>query len=46
MKNKIQCKICNKEFDYITSSHLKKHGLTMKKYKEKYPNIVKEEIKC
>lgn len=36
--NKIKCLICNKEFVQITSTHLKKHDLTVTEYKEKFPN--------
>lgn len=33
----ITCKICNREFEQITSSHLKKHGITVKEYKGRFP---------
>lgn len=34
----VQCMICNKEFIQITPSHLKKHNLTIKEYREQYPD--------
>ena len=33
----MKCAICNKEFKSITQTHLKKHSITPKKYKEQYP---------
>ena len=32
----VECKICGKEFGIITASHLKKHEMTVKEYKEKF----------
>jgi hypothetical protein len=37
----IKCPICGKSYVEITPSHVKKHGLTMAEFKEKYP-----EVKC
>jgi len=34
----IQCKICSKNLKQITNGHLNTHGLTLEKYKEKFPN--------
>lgn len=34
------CKICNKKFKKITNTHLKKHNLTIKKYKESYGDSI------
>ena len=34
--NKIICEECRKSFEKITSKHLKKHGLSISKYKEKW----------
>lgn len=36
MEEKVQCQICGKYFRTITSTHLKKHGMTVKEYKELY----------
>lgn len=36
--NKVKCLICNKEFKYISNTHLKVHGITQKEYKLKYPS--------
>lgn len=38
MEDKIQCKICKGYFRMLSSTHLKKHGLTFKEYKELYPD--------
>ena len=35
--DKVKCKVCGKEFHAITATHLKKHGLTVKRYRELYP---------
>jgi len=32
----MECKICNKNYQFISSKHLKNHGLTKIEYKEKY----------
>lgn len=32
------CPICGKRFEKITESHLKTHGITMEKFREKYPD--------
>ena len=34
----INCKICNREFEQITSTHLKKHDISVKEYKIRFPN--------
>lgn len=36
MGEKVQCQICEKYFRTITPTHLKKHGMTVKEYKELY----------
>lgn len=43
---KIKCAICEKDFKQITFTHLKKHNMTIEKYKEKFPNspIVSEDV--
>lgn len=41
--NKVICKICNKHFKKITTSHLKKHNLSYTDYQKKYS--YNEEIK-
>ena len=47
----VTCPIYNKEFKMIHPLHLKKHGITIEQFKEKYPNIeltskeVKEKLK-
>jgi len=33
----VKCKICGKKLGRMTSSHLKKHRLTVKEYKKQYP---------
>lgn len=33
----MKCKVCEKEFQQITSSHLKTHGLTVDEYKNSFP---------
>jgi len=33
-----RCEICNKNFKVITWKHLKKHNLSPKEYKQKFPN--------
>lgn len=35
---KVKCKICEEEFDHITYTHLKKHNLTTKKYRQLFPS--------
>jgi len=35
---KVKCEICGKKFKVITRTHLKTHGLSVKEYKERYPN--------
>ena len=41
MQEKVKCLICNREFDYILApAHLKTHQLTLKEYKEMYPDAV------
>lgn len=37
MENYIICKICDEKCTRIYGAHLKKHGITSKEYKEKYP---------
>ena len=34
---RIYCRICNEKFKTITLLHLKKHGLSLSDYKQKYP---------
>ena len=36
--NTIICLICNKNFKYISNTHLKTHGITQQEYKSKYPD--------
>jgi len=44
MKDKIKCKICQKEFKAITNTHLSKwHNMTLKEYQEKYAKIILSE---
>ncbi|OKY78223.1 MAG: DNA-directed RNA polymerase subunit E'/Rpb7 [Candidatus Methanohalarchaeum thermophilum] len=38
----VECRVCGEKFKAITSSHLKKHDLTMDEYKEKYPEAPKK----
>ena len=33
----IRCLICSKELKYISNTHLKKHNITIKEYKQLYP---------
>lgn len=35
---KIQCLLCEKYYSKIDSQHIKKHGLTVEEYIDKYPN--------
>jgi len=35
---KVKCQICNKEFKQITYAHLKHHNITIKEYKDLFPN--------
>jgi hypothetical protein len=35
---KTTCLICNKEFSYVSNTHLKTHNLTPIEYKTKFPN--------
>ena len=37
MKETVECLECGREFKCITPSHLKKHGMTIADYLEKYP---------
>lgn len=37
-KNHVTCPICGKNFEKITQSHLKAHGLSMDEFRKKYPN--------
>lgn len=37
MKETVGCMVCGREFKCITPSHLKKHGMTIADYLEKYP---------
>lgn len=41
------CEICKKEFEHITHTHLKKHDISSKEYKIKFPNsgFVSDEYK-
>lgn len=33
----MKCEVCGKELQQITASHLKKHGMTVSGYKNKFP---------
>ncbi|MDB9496908.1 hypothetical protein PN477_19915 [Spirulina subsalsa CS-330] len=35
----IPCEVCGERFEAIQPAHLKKHGLTLKQYRELYPNV-------
>ena len=37
---KIKCKICGREFEFITVTHLKTHGITMHEYRKQFPNAL------
>jgi len=39
-EQKYKCEICGKMFKTITNSHLKKHDLTTREYREIYPNAL------
>ena len=45
--SKIKCKICEKEFERISYSHLKTHGITHKEYCEQFPDapLISEELR-
>ncbi|MBE9174641.1 DNA endonuclease [Synechocystis salina LEGE 06155] len=36
----VTCQICNQDFEMIHHSHLKKHGLTVAEYRNKFPNAL------
>lgn len=38
MPKKAVCRVCKKELDIINPIHLKTHGITIKEYKERFPN--------
>lgn len=38
LSDKVICMICKKEMKHITCHHLKSHNITLKEYKQKYPN--------
>ena len=38
ISSKIKCEICGKEFGIITSTHLKKHGMSIQEYREQFPD--------
>ena len=37
---KIKCKICGREFEQITNTHLKTHGITMHEYRKRFPDAL------
>ena len=37
---KIKCKICGREFEKITSTHLKKHNIIVHEYKVQFPDAL------
>ena len=38
--SKVKCEVCGREFEVITYTHLKTHGITMHKYREQYPDAL------
>lgn len=38
-EDKVVCQICFQAFDQITDTHLKLHDITMKEYREKFPDV-------
>ncbi len=36
-EHKVTCRECGKKFVNVTNTHLKKHGMTLDEYREKYP---------
>ena len=36
IENWVECRVCGQKFRFVGPSHIKKHGLTVKEYKEKY----------
>lgn len=42
----IECKICNRQLEKLSNTHLKLHNITMDEYKEKYPysNIINNRL--
>ena len=48
----IECEICHEKLLFISNSHLRKHGITQKQYKEKFGEIIISEhtkkalVKC
>ena len=39
LKDKVVCEICKEQFLQISSSHLKKHGISIEEYKKLYPKV-------
>jgi len=37
-KHKIKCEVCGKEFNFLNTSHLRKHGLSKQNYIDLYPD--------
>jgi hypothetical protein len=46
-KEKVRCEVCGKEFEQITNTHLKTHGITFNEYREQFPNalLVSEDLR-
>ena len=42
---KVKCEICGKELEYINYLHLKTHNITVKEYREKFPNAPLERMR-
>lgn len=40
LEEKVECRICGESFRQITNTHLQKHGLTVEKYKNEYPDAL------
>ena len=38
MNEKVKCMICGEELNFINNLHLKTHNITVKEYREKFPN--------
>ena len=35
---KVKCEICGREFEFISSTHLKTHGITTREYRDQFPD--------
>jgi len=38
MENYIKCRVCGKEFKFLTPNHLKLHNMSMQEYRQQFPD--------